>query len=107
MLISIRAAATYDLDAETFVMLMVEPAVEGPDHHVREARLATSPTRYSVLGTDFSGNVQRRLVAPAGEFRYEYEANIEAEPNIDVPPDAIAHDLQELPAETLIYLMPS
>lgn len=107
MLISVRAAATFELPAESFVLLMVEPPLVGPAHRVREARLVTSDVPYHVLGTDLSGNVQRRLVAPAGAFRYEYTATVEAEPNVAVPPDAEAHRHQDLPPETLVYLMPS
>ncbi len=107
MLISIRASAVYELPAECFVLLMIEPAKEAPDHRVREAKLVTTPTPYSVLGTDIAGNLQRRLVAPAGEFRYDFSATIEAEPNVAVPPDATEHRPQDLPPETLVYLMPS
>ncbi len=107
MLISIRTSATYELPAETFVLLMVEPAREAPDHRIKEERLVTSPVPFSVLGKDIAGNVQRRIVAPAGEFRYEYSATIEAEPNVLVPFDAVEHKPQDLPPETLVYLMPS
>ncbi len=86
---------------------MVEPALHAPDHRVKEARLVTSDAPYSVLGTDLAGNVQRRIAAPAGEFRYEYTATIEAEPNVAVSPDAEEHRHRDLPSESLIYLLPS
>jgi transglutaminase-like putative cysteine protease len=107
MLISVRASATYELPSESFVLLMVEPAMEAPDHRVKDARLVTSPAPYSVLGTDHVGNPQRRIVAPAGEFRYEYAATIEAEPNVAVPPGAVEPRPEDLPPETLVYLLPS
>ena len=107
MLISIRTTATYELPAETFLQLMVEPDREAPDHRIRQETLITSPVPFIKLGRDMAGNVQRRLVAPAGEFRYEYTATIEAEPNVLVPPDAVEHKPQDLPMETLVYLMPS
>jgi transglutaminase-like putative cysteine protease len=107
MLISVRATATYELSAESFVLLMVEPSREAPDHRVKDAKLVTSPAPYSILGTDYAGNPLRRIVAPAGEFRYDYSATIEAEPNVAVPPDAIEHEPQDLPPESLIYLFPS
>ena len=107
MLISIRAVGTYELADECFVLLMIEPSWEAPDHCVKEEKLVTSRVSYSVLGTDLAGNVQRRLVAPAGEFRYEYNATIEAEPNVLVPADAVEHKPHDLPPETLVYLMPS
>jgi len=107
MLISVRATATYELPSESFVLLMVEPARKAPDHRVVDEKLVTSPAPFCVLGTDHAGNPQRRIVAPAGEFRYEYAATIEAEPNVAVPPDADEHRPQDLPPETLVYLLPS
>jgi transglutaminase-like putative cysteine protease len=107
MLISIRTAATYELPSATFLLLMVEPDKEAPDHHIKEEKLTTSPVPFIKLGRDIAGNVQRRIVAPAGEFRYEYTATFEAEPNVLVPSDAIEHQPQDLPPETLVYLMPS
>ncbi len=107
MRISIRTSAAYELPAETFLMLMVEPARGAPDHRIERESLITSPVPYCALGTDIAGNLQRRIVAPAGEFRYEYSATIEAEPNVLVPPDAVEHRPQDLPRETLIYLNPS
>lgn len=107
MLISIRATATYELPAETFVLLMVEPSREAPDHRIKEERLLTSPSPFSVVGRDIAGNVQRRIVAPTGEFGYTYTATIEAEANVLVPPDAVEHKPQDLPSETLVYLLPS
>jgi hypothetical protein len=100
MLIYVHASATYELPSESFVMLMVEPALRAPDHQVKEARLVTSDAPYCVLGTDLAGNVQRRIAAPAGEFRYEYTATIEAERNVLVPPDAEIHRHQDLPPES-------
>jgi len=107
MLISVRASATYEVSKEAFGLLMVEPAREAPDHRVREAKLETTPAPMSILGQDYVGNPMRRLIVPAGEFRYDYSATIEAEPNVAVPPDAEEHKPQDLPPETLIYLFPS
>ena len=100
MLIHVYASATYELPSESFVLLMVEPALLAPDHRVKEAKLLTSDAPYSVLGTDLAGNVQRRIAASAGEFRYEYTAMIEAERNIAVPPDAEVHRHRDLPSES-------
>jgi transglutaminase-like putative cysteine protease len=86
---------------------MVEPAREAPDHRIKEARLVTSPAPFNVLGKDIAGNLQRRIVAPTGEFHYEYTATIEAEANVLVPPEAGEHKPQDLPPETLVYLLPS
>ena len=97
MRIFVRATASYELASESFVQLMVEPAREAPDHLLETDKLITSPTPYSVLGKDHAGNLQRRMVAPAGEFTYDYSARIVAEPNVAVPLDAVEHRPQDLP----------
>jgi len=43
MLLAVRAAATYELTAETFMLLMVEPPLEGTSHRVTDERLFTTP----------------------------------------------------------------
>ena len=44
MLLAVRAVATYELTAETFMLLMVEPPWRGPSHRVLDERLFTTPT---------------------------------------------------------------
>jgi transglutaminase-like putative cysteine protease len=107
MLLSVKATATYELSAETFLLVMVEPHAEAPDHQVKDARFVTSPAAYSVSGKDFQGNIQRRIVAPAGLFCYEYTATIEADPNQAVPPEAVENPSRDLSPEALVYTLPS
>jgi transglutaminase-like putative cysteine protease len=107
MLLSVKATATYELSAETFLLVMVEPHAEAPDHQVKDARFVTSPTTHSVSAKDFQGNIQRRIVAPAGLFRYEYTATIEADPNETVPPEAVENPAKDLSPEALVYTLPS
>ncbi|WP_406695871.1 transglutaminase family protein [Singulisphaera sp. Ch08] len=107
MLLSLRAVATYELTAETYLYLMVEPPLQGPDHRVEYECLFTSPTTSCELRRDLYGNPQRHLVAPKGRFTYEFRATVEVAANAPLPPDAIEHLPQELPAEAMIYLLPS
>jgi transglutaminase-like putative cysteine protease len=107
MLLSVRAAATYELTAETFICMMVEPALIGAGHKVLDERLVTTPTIYCELRHDLYGNPQRHLVAPAGQFWFEFRAEIEATPNTALPADAVEHPPQEIPAEAMIYTLPS
>ncbi|MDG3002382.1 transglutaminase-like domain-containing protein [Paludisphaera mucosa] len=107
MLLSVRAAASYHLPAESFVLLMVEPPLQGAGHRLLEERLTTTPTTFSELRADFHGNVQRRLMAPAGTFAFEFTATIESEPNSSVPLDAPEHPPQQIPAEVMSYTLPS
>ena len=85
MRLTVRAAATYELAAETFLCLMVEPPLEGPAHRVEDERLVTSPTPSCELNRDLYGNPQRHLVAAKGIFSFEFTATIETAPNGPVP----------------------
>ncbi|AGA26824.1 transglutaminase-like domain-containing protein [Singulisphaera acidiphila] len=107
MLLSVRAVASYELTAETFLCLMVEPPLQGPAHRVEHECLLTSPTTSCNLRRDLYGNPQRHLVAPKGRFSYEFRATVEVVSNPPLPLDAVAHLPQELPAEAMIYTLPS
>jgi transglutaminase-like putative cysteine protease len=105
--VSVRASAAYDLSAETFLLLMVEPRRSGDAHTVLEEKLLTTPTPFSDLDSDMYGNLRRRLLAPPGPFNFEYTATIKAEANAAVPDDAEEHPPRDLPADTLLYTLPS
>ncbi|MHB1559802.1 MAG: transglutaminase-like domain-containing protein, partial [Isosphaeraceae bacterium] len=107
MLLNLRASASYEFSAETFLALMIEPALVGPKHRVVHERLVTSPTSFSELDRDLYGNPRRRLVAPAGMFTLEFAATVDAAPNRPVPPDAAQVPPREIPAEALVYTLPS
>src|SRR4051794_8991583 len=107
MLLSVRADATYELTAETFMLPMVEPLLEESGHRVRAERLVTTPTPFCELRRDVYGNPQRHLIAPPGRFSYEFRATVEVAPNCPLPPDAVEHPPQELPAGAMIYSLPS
>lgn len=107
MLLTIRASGAYDLPDDTFVLLMVEPPLSGPAHQVRDERLVTTPTPFSELWNDAYGNPQRRLVAPQGPFNFDFQASVEAQNNAPVPPEAVQHAPHDLPADTMVFTLPS
>jgi len=107
MLVTVRASAVYDLPAETFVLLMVEPAMQGARHTVRDEHLVTSPTSHSALNKDGFGNPQRRLVVPAGSFNFQFTGSIETAPARALPADAAQQPLQEVAPDVLAYTLPS
>ncbi len=107
MLISVRATAAYDLPEQTFLLLMVEPPLVGPAHRVEQEHMLTTPTPFHELGTDVYGNPQRRIIAPKGSFSFEFTATIETAPNGELRDDAVEHPLREIPAESLVYTLPS
>jgi transglutaminase-like putative cysteine protease len=107
MLLTVRAAATYDLTGETFVVLMVEPLPHGRTHQVRREQLLTTPVPSCLLRHDLYGNAQRHILAHRGPFSFEFTATVETAPNVAVAADAIEHPPQEIPADVLIYTLPS
>jgi transglutaminase-like putative cysteine protease len=107
VLLTVRAAATYELAAETFVYLMVEPQLTGPAHRVVHERLVTTPGPFCELRRDLYGNIQRHLVAGKGTFTFEFTATIEAAPNAPLTAEASEQSPQQLPPEVMIYTLPS
>ncbi len=107
MRLNVRASATYELKAEGFLSLMVEPPMIGPSHRVEDERLLTTPTASCELRRDFYGNPRRDLVAGPGMFAFTFLATIEARPNGSLPPEAVEHTPREIPAEAMIYSLPS
>ena len=107
MLLNVRAAATYELAAESFMYLMVEPSLIGSTHRVLDERLVTTPTHFCELRRDLYGNLQRQLVGGKGTFRFEFNATIEAAPNAALSPEATEQIPEQLPPEVMIYTLPS
>ena len=98
MRVSVNASASYDLPAETFVLLMVEPPLVGLTHQVLDEKLVTTPTPYCELWTDGSTATpsaacsRRRAVS-----RSTSRATIEAAPIVPLTEDAVEHHAQGRP----------
>ena len=107
MLLSVRARATYELAAESFMYLMVEPSLIGSTHRVVDERLSTTPTHFCELRRDLYGNLQRQLVGGKGTFTFEFNSTIDAAPNVSLSPEATEQIPEQLPPEVMIYTLPS
>jgi transglutaminase-like putative cysteine protease len=107
MVLRLSASADYQLADETFLLLMVEPPLEGSAHKVTQESLRTTPTPYARLDADRLGNPQRRLLAPRGFFTFDFTATVEVEPNDEVPERAREHAPLDLSADILWYTLPS
>jgi transglutaminase-like putative cysteine protease len=107
MILRVRASATYELESSSYLWLMVEPALRGIAHRVIQSSVMTTPTVASECRRDLYGNTVRLFVLPKGQFSYEFNAQIEVEPNTGVPPDAVENSPQELPSDAAIYTLPS
>jgi len=76
--------------------------LERPDH------LVTDPAVPLASYRDSYGNWCARLVAPAGRFVLGTDAVIRDAGTPDpITPEAVQHAVQELPTETLLFLLPS
>lgn len=107
MILQIRARAAYELPAAAFILLMIEPPLQGLAHCVLDEKLVTTPTPKTELWTDVYGNPQRRFMAPAGPFSFDFSAQIEVQPNQPLPDDAEEHLPDGIPAEAMMYTVPS
>ncbi len=88
-------------------MMSLRPE-RGGDLRQGEA-FTTDPSVQSSTYRDLFGNVCRRFVAPAGDLTLRSESVIEVSGDLDpvIGPDAIQHDVADLPDEVLIFLMGS
>jgi transglutaminase-like putative cysteine protease len=107
MRLTVRSTASYELPAETFLALMIEPTLVGPAHRVTQERLVTSPTLFGELNFDLYGNPRRHLVAPKGIFSFEFTATIESATNQAIPHEAIQHPPRDIPPEAMVFTLPS
>ncbi len=107
MILSIHSRADYQLPNPMFVLLQIEPALEGETHQVQDEHLQTTPTPQTELWNDLYGNPQRRLMAPGGQFSFDFVARVETQPNAPVPLEAPELSPDQIPAECMIYTLPS
>ncbi|HTB60172.1 MAG TPA: transglutaminase family protein, partial [Polyangia bacterium] len=98
----------YELPQPTPMILTLNVHHSRISDVVRPDRMKTTPSVPTAAYRDKFGNWCTRLVAPAGRFRVTSDATIndsgEAEP---VVPSAIQLPVQQLPEETLLFLLGS
>lgn len=87
-------------------LLMLRPR-SGMQQWVAREQYTLRPSVPAVEFTDPFGNLCQRLVAPAGPFSIHTSADIHAADGADVAPGAPFVDVQQLPADTLPFLLPS
>jgi transglutaminase-like putative cysteine protease len=87
-------------------LLEIHPDRQADIKH--QTPVATTPAVPSQMFTDLHGNVCRRFLAPAGPFRLRYDAVVEDSGAPDpLNPSAVATPVQDLPPETMVYLLGS
>jgi transglutaminase-like putative cysteine protease len=108
MIIKIGFDIEFELLGPTpmIVMLYVHPSRQADLR--TEERLVVEPDIPITEFTDLYGNRCARVFAPAGNIRFTLEALIEdSGKHDDQAPDAIQHPVQELPSDTLPFLLTS
>ncbi len=108
MLIKIGFDIEFELRGPTpmVLMLFVHPSREKDLRRAQELHVEPDlPVSYY---TDLFGNRCARLLAPAGNLRLTLETLIEDSGELDPQsPDALQHKIENLPNDTLAFLMPS
>ncbi len=102
--------ATCDLDfncqVATPFIFMLRPRSGWQQWVGREQYLLT-PSVSAIEFTDSFGNLCQRMVAPAGRFSVHTSFEVDAAEGSDIAPDACFVEVQQLPQETLPFLLPS
>ena len=96
----------FKIPAPTPFVLMLRPR-SGLQQWIGREEYVLSPSVPAVEFTDLFGNLCQRLVAPAGEFSIHTSADIESSDASDTAPGAHFIPVQNLPDETLPFLLPS
>jgi transglutaminase-like putative cysteine protease len=106
-LLELRVGCRFDFEAaeNSPVALMVEPLQEG----TLSARWELpAGVRLPDPERDAHGNGLRRIILPPGQSAVQYEATLAVPPDLDRDPAGSRQQLvQELPTETLAFLLPS
>ena len=108
MLIKIGFDIEFELRGPTpmVLMLFVHPARAADLREAEELQVepAVAVSHY----IDLFGNHCARLLAPAGNLRLSLVTLIEDDGELDPQaPDAVQHKIEDLPNETLVFLLPS
>mgnify|MGYP001823405952 FL=1 len=96
----------FNPEVATPFMLMLRPR-SGMQQWIAREQYTLIPSVPAVEFTDPFGNLCQRLVAPAGRFSIHTSADIEAADEADSAPGAPFIEVQQLPTETLPFLLPS
>lgn len=96
----------FNIPVETPFILMLRPR-SGEQQWVAREQYVLSPSVRAVEFTDQFGNLCQRLVSPVGPFSIRTSADIQAADTLDLAPGAPFVEVNQLPAETLPFLLPS
>ncbi len=96
----------FNISVPTPFLLMLRPR-SGRQQWVAREQYVLSPSVPAVEFTDSFGNLCQRLVGPTGHFSIQTSVDIETADTSDTAPGAPFIEVQQLPDETLPFLLPS
>jgi transglutaminase-like putative cysteine protease len=97
---------TFDVQSRTPMILMLRPR-SGYGQWVASEEYWLEPSVFALEYSDSYGNLCQRLVAPQGQFSVRTRAVVDAADTIDVEPGAPFVLIENLPDNTLQFLLPS
>ena len=108
MLIRVGYELSYEFPQPTPMILTLNVHHSRVSDLVRPDYMITSPSVPIAAYRDGFGNWCNRLVAPQGQFRVTGDAVVKDSGKFEVPaPSAEQHQVQQLPEETLVFLLGS
>jgi len=97
----------FDVPRDVHTVAIVEPHSSERERVIDERFEASAGTSSTTFRDGF-GNRCRRLLLPAGQATFTYDAIVTNTAGFDaLEPDAVQHDPSQLPDDTLSYLLPS
>lgn len=96
----------FDVEVPTPFLLMLRPR-SGAQQWISLEEYRLEPSVPVFEFTDIYGNLCQRLIAPPGVFSVHTAAEVMTADQVDQMPGATFIEVQHLPNEVLIYLLPS
>jgi transglutaminase-like putative cysteine protease len=107
MRLEVGCEFSYKAEVSTHAVIQVEPRLDG-DVRALDERWATTPQIGMSRYLDGYGNMCRRATIPPGESSFRYEALLDLPDGSDLERlDAVELAPEQLPAEVLVFTLPS
>lgn len=106
MWITTRCEMYFDIAVPSPFLLMLRPR-SGSQQWIAQDQYQLTPMVPVDEFTDLYGNLCQRLVAPVGDFRIQTAARVHTAATMDRLPGAPFIEVQQLPHDVLVYLLPS
>lgn len=107
-MITLRATCQldYHFSQPTPVIFLLRPQPELAQEIIQESLQFTPPIPVTAY-TDGFGNLCDRVVLPAGDCQVKFSVTVNTNKTLAVAPGAPRTPIEQLPSDTLVYLLPS